>query len=438
MSHSAAATTSPSRNWPGMQGKRPSGKQTLVGSVIVIAVALAISLSWLFFWSGSNSFSASSSAQFGIGFNGDSVPAIAHSPAGESSSFGSDQSFSVTVSDGDFRDEAAASKSAGAPFMQATGGSAEVANSIGTRQIISQGSMSVEVTDVPSAATRVRAIAEGVGGFVEQLSSHGVGEFQQSTITVRVPQDEFFSVFEQIKSLGKVQNENAGTEDVTERFIDLEARLKSAQREELSLSSLLEQADEVSEILVIERELARVRTDLERFQGQLNFLERRVDLATITVSLNHPQRDDGRAPSGSLKMETSNVDGSVSAVKAVVSQLNGEVDQVYTSVQDGHQRANMTVRVFADDFNLVVATVESQGGIVSKEIREGAKGDPVSANTDDEEPNARLDIVFAEAEESSNLGRNLAIFIPVGSVALLIVLGLLFNGAYRMGLRKEG
>jgi ribosome maturation protein Sdo1 len=105
--------------------------------------------------------------------------------------------------------------------MQATGGSAEVANSIGTRQIISQGSMSVEVTDVPSAATRVRAIAEGVGGFVEQLSSHGVGEFQKSTITVRVPQDEFFSVFEQIKSLGKVQNENAGTEDITERFIDL-------------------------------------------------------------------------------------------------------------------------------------------------------------------------------------------------------------------------
>ncbi len=65
-------------------------------------------------------------------------------------------------------------------------------------------------------------------------------------MTVRVPQEEFFSVFEQIKSLGKVQNEDAGTEDVTEQFIDLEALLTNAQREELSLILLLERADTVT------------------------------------------------------------------------------------------------------------------------------------------------------------------------------------------------
>ena len=65
-------------------------------------------------------------------------------------------------------------------------------------------------------------------------------------MTVRVPQEESFSVFEQIKSLGKVQNEDAGTEDVTEQFIDLEARLTNAQREELSLLLLLERADTVT------------------------------------------------------------------------------------------------------------------------------------------------------------------------------------------------
>ena len=65
-------------------------------------------------------------------------------------------------------------------------------------------------------------------------------------MTVRVPQEESFSVFEQIKSLGKVQNEDAGTEDVTEQFIDLEARLTNAQREELSLILLLERADTVT------------------------------------------------------------------------------------------------------------------------------------------------------------------------------------------------
>jgi len=65
-------------------------------------------------------------------------------------------------------------------------------------------------------------------------------------MTVRVPQEESFSVFEQIKSLGKVQNEDAGTEDVTEQFIDLEALLTNAQREELSLILLLERTDTVT------------------------------------------------------------------------------------------------------------------------------------------------------------------------------------------------
>ena len=65
-------------------------------------------------------------------------------------------------------------------------------------------------------------------------------------MTVRVPQEEFFSVFEQIKSLGKVQNEDAGTEDVTEQFIDLEALLTNAQRDELSLILLLERTDTVT------------------------------------------------------------------------------------------------------------------------------------------------------------------------------------------------
>jgi len=316
------------------------------------------------------------------------------------------------------------------------GGTPALAGAQGDRQVISQGSMSVEVLDVPAASAQVRAIAEGVGGFVEQLSSFGDDEFQQSTLTVRVPQDGFFSVFEQIKALGKVQSENAGSEDVTERFIDLEARLKSAQREEESLLSLLERAEDISDILVIERELTRVRTEVEQLQGQLNFLERRVDLATITVFLSPPHRDEAQAPSGSLSIESSNVGAGVTAVKAIIAQVDGEVDQVFTSIQEGQERAVMTVRVFSEDFNLLVAAVEDQGNLVTKEIREGLDGDNGEPRTEFDEPNARLDIAFGE-DESSNLGRDLAIYTPIGSIALVGFLGLLFYGAYKMGARSE-
>ena len=108
---------------------------------------------------------------------------------------------------------------------------------------------------------------------------------------------------------------------------------------------------------------------LEQLQAQLNFLERRVDLATITVFLTPPQRDEARVPSGSVSVETTDVDGSVAAVKAIVSQVGGEIDQVFTSIQDGRQRAIMTIRVFSQDFNIVLAAVEDQDGVVSKEVR---------------------------------------------------------------------
>ena len=444
MSYSATSPISRGRFWPGLGPKLPLNKISLLGIAAVFAVAFAVFLTWMFAagpWAGGgDSFSTIEPGLFGEGFDDGLVRSMAPAPAADMGGFGGDSQMSVTVTNDAFKGSPELGYARAAveePALQTTGGtSLDVAAAMGLRQVISQGSMSVEVPDVPTAAARVRAIAEGAGGFVEQLSSHGVDEFQEFTLTVRVPQDEFFSVFEQIKALGKVQTENAGSEDVTERFIDLEARLKSAQRQELSLLSLLDRADKISEVLIIEQELSRVRTELERVQGQLNFLERRVDLAAITVFLTPPQRDNAQAPSGSLSIDTSDVTGSVAAVKGVVSQVNGEVDQVFTSIQDGRQRAVMTVRVFSQDFNLLVAAVEGQGVLVSKEVREGKAGDPVAPGTEPGEPNARLDIMFGE-QEPSTLGRDLAIFAPLGSVALVIVLGLLLYAAYRMGLRRE-
>ena len=431
MSNSETAHASRGRFWPNWEQRLPFNKPYLLGIAAVLTVAAAVFLSLMFTvgpWGGGNDSSSTvRSARTGGGFDGSAPPFAAPALGG----FGGESSLSVTVTDEAFKGGQGFGSPAEPAF--ATGGplSPIVTNGSDQRQIISQGSMSVEVPDVSTAAARVRAIAEGAGGFVEQLSSHGVREFQQSTLTVRVPQAEFFSVFEQIKALGEVQNENASSQDVSEQFIDLEARLTSAQRQELSLLSLLDRAEKISEILIIEQELTRVRVELERLQGQLNFLERRVDLATISVFLTPPQKDNGQAPSGAFTIESSDVGGSVDTIKAVVAQVEGEVDRVFTSVQDGRQRALMTVRVFAKDFDLLAAAVEDQGGLVSKEVQEGKAGDDAS-----EEPNARLDIEFQEGE-SSTLGRNLAIFAPIGSVGLLIVLGVMFYGVYRMGARRE-
>ena len=303
------------------------------------------------------------------------------------------------------------------------------------RQVISQASVSMEVDEVPAAVAQVRTTAESLGGFVGQLSSSGGPERQQSTMTIRVPQAEFFTALEHIKSLGKVRSENVGSEDVTERFIDLEARLRSALREEESLLSLLDKANQVSEILTIERELSRVRSDIERDQGQLNFLERRVDLSTITVSLFPPDAEVAEPPSGSLTIEVSDVPRSVEEIKALVSGVGGELDRVFVAVRDGKESSDVTLRVFSKNFEQVLSSVEAQGKVRAKEVRETTA--PMEGKaTSPEEPDARIDISFVE-KESSVVGRIIAIAAPVGGVALVALLGLLFYVAYSAGRRRS-
>ena len=299
------------------------------------------------------------------------------------------------------------------------------------RMVISTGSISVEVEVVQASVQGVQAIAEGLGGFVEQLSSFGDADRQRASITIRVPQNQFNTALERIRLLGDVQSENIGSEDVSEQFIDLEARLKSAQREEESLLSLLGRAQNVSDILTIERELSRVRSDIERYQGQLNFLERRVDLSTIYIELFPPDEEGYQAPSLSANIAVGDVEGRLEAIKALVTGMNGELDRVSYSESNGTQRADLTIRVFAADFDAAVSSIESDGEIVFKEIQEGAGEPPVAAPGD--EPDARISLALTEKDETSTTE------IVVSIILILLAIGLIVGvpyGLYRYGHKR--
>jgi hypothetical protein len=239
---------------------------------------------------------------------------------------------------------------------------------------------------------------------------------------------------ERLEGLGEVQNRNVGSEDVSERFIDMEARLKSALRQEESLLSLLKRAQQVSEILTIERELTRVRSEIERLQGQLNFLERRVELATISVSLFPPQEEVPEPPSASLSVELPDVSSRVSEVKNLVSSLGGEVDRVFLFSRDGRERADISFRVLPQDFGQAVEFLEDSGKVRSKELREGTS-DP-STSEPPEEPNASIEVSLIEPEPS-NTGLIIAIAAPIGGVVLVVVMVVAFYFTYQAGRRRR-
>ena len=302
------------------------------------------------------------------------------------------------------------------------------------RQVISTASLSLRVEDVPAAIGQVRNIAQESGGFVQKMSSFGEGDERQATIILRVPQGQFSAALQGIESLGRMLDQDLGRADVSEQLIDLNARLGSSQREEKSLLALLDRANQVSEILAVERELNRVRSDIEQLQGRLNFLERQVALSTITVSLLPRGVPVAPPPSASLVVETSRVAQRVDELLAQVESLKGEIDLVHVSVHDGRERAEVSFRVFPADFTPATKFLEGLGEVRSKDFRVEAA--PEDAEREQpEEPNAPVSVVLGEKDSSNVLWITIAAII--GGLVLAAATGVGGLYTYRAGRRSR-
>jgi len=129
-------------------------------------------------------------------------------------------------------------------------------------------------------------IATEFGGYV--VSSHISGEEQdrRGTISIRVPDDKFEPTLAELRNLAvRVKSESTSSRDVTEEYIDLEARLKNAEATESQYLALLDKATDVEDILRIYDSLSRVRSEIEQIKGRMQYLERTSSMSLITVYL---------------------------------------------------------------------------------------------------------------------------------------------------------
>jgi hypothetical protein len=106
---------------------------------------------------------------------------------------------------------------------------------------------------------------------------------------MRVPAAQFDTAVTQILNLAnRIIAHNITGQDVTEEFIDLEARLKTQKALEEQFLEIMKQAHKVEDALAVQRQIAEVRTEIEKLEGRRRFLENRASLATITVNLTAP------------------------------------------------------------------------------------------------------------------------------------------------------
>jgi len=156
------------------------------------------------------------------------------------------------------------------------------------QMIIRNGTARVRVDELAPAVARVRRLAEQMGGYVANASVQtGADEGKSATMELKIPAARFDQALAGLSPLGKLEEQQVTAEDVGEEYTDVSARMANGRRLEERLLQLLEtRTGKLDDVLSVERELARVRGEIEAAEGRLRFLRSRVALSTLTVTLH--------------------------------------------------------------------------------------------------------------------------------------------------------
>jgi len=138
--------------------------------------------------------------------------------------------------------------------------------------------------DFRSALTAAVEVARRHGGFVLSTSVEA-GNAKSGRLVIRVPAESFERALTDIESLGDVGREVVSGEDVSQEFVDLQARLRNAEAQEKVLLKLMDRSKSVQDTIDVQRELQTVQLLAEQLSGRLRYLEDQTSFSTITLAL---------------------------------------------------------------------------------------------------------------------------------------------------------
>jgi hypothetical protein len=158
------------------------------------------------------------------------------------------------------------------------------------QMIIRTGNLALIVKDTESAMAQIKDIADALGGYVANSNAYYSGEWLRGSMQVRVPAPQFDSAIDQFKALAnRVENQSTSSQDVTEEYTDLSARLRNLEATETELVELLatvrQRTGNAEDILAVYREITDIRQQIEQLKGRMQYLERMTALASIDIEL---------------------------------------------------------------------------------------------------------------------------------------------------------
>jgi hypothetical protein len=165
------------------------------------------------------------------------------------------------------------------------------------RYLIRNATLTLEVADARQTLTRLTEAVKAMKGYVSDSheTTDGLGT-RSITVTARIPYTQFDQSMRDIEGLGKVLERQVTAQDVTEEFVDTQSRVRNLKSTEARLLAHLSKTGKLSDTLLVEKELNRVREETEQLEGRLRYLANRISYSTLTLTLRETPKPQQITP----------------------------------------------------------------------------------------------------------------------------------------------
>ncbi|MHC4915546.1 MAG: DUF4349 domain-containing protein [Planctomycetota bacterium] len=231
------------------------------------------------------------------------------------------------------------------------------------QKIIKTATLSLEVKKFADAGRKVDELVNRYSAFyadskVTQNPDGTTGGYY----VIRVPQQNFESLYAALKDLGRVKTENAKGVDVTAQFTDLAARIRNLKHMEQRLLALLaekKKGNKMSEILEVERELGKRREEIEKLEGTMRVMVDKIDLGTIYLTIAEPSRV---VPGASFTIEVKDASAADKSLDPMMASLGGQIVSRQSSKRhDGTLQVEVSLKVPMPRFGDLLNGIKALG-----------------------------------------------------------------------------
>jgi hypothetical protein len=276
------------------------------------------------------------------------------------------------------------------------------------RKLIRNAQVELEIVSFDDAVQKITAFANEDRGYIATTSSEKQANGKlHGQVVVKVLPENLDRFLQKLRGLGELKNQTLGTEDITKAYFDTDARLKNARVMEQRLIDMLKKkSDDINDLLQVEKELGRVREQIEQMQGELKFWDSQVQFATVTISLAEKDMEEPAKfllkERAQLALYTPEVEKVYNDLKALASPkvqiTNAQLDRD----NSGRVSARVSMLIAPEESDGVISKAKAMGRVENFQVqteRVAQGGEGMSENAKTKRDKVELNITISRDEQ---------------------------------------